>query len=141
MLGIDFDPEALREWRKANFQGVYGDASDPDFLESLPLVDVCWAVITTPPLAPSLVHDDARAVLIRALQAARFRGRIAVRSHDAADAQRLIEAGAHVILSPFSDAANHAVERMGFALRPQTLLSEGASGCAPTQTGAAANRS
>jgi Kef-type K+ transport system membrane component KefB len=143
LLGIDFDPEALREWRKANFDGVYGDASDPEFLETLPLADVRWAVITIPPLAPTLVHEDARVVLIKALQAARFRGRIAVRSHDAADAQRLTEAGAHVILSPFSDAANHAVERMGFDLRPKTLLSDDASDSAPTQTdqtGATANR-
>jgi Kef-type K+ transport system membrane component KefB len=127
MLGVDFDPEALQRWREAGFKGVYGDAADPEFLGSLPLADMSWIVITTPPLAPSLVHDDARIVLIRALHAAGFSGRIAVRSHDASDARRLIGSGAHVILSPFSDAAARAVERMGFDVRTQTPLAEDTS--------------
>ena len=127
MLGVDFDPEALQLWRKAGFKGVYADAADPEFLESLPLDDVSWVVITTPPLAPSLVHEDARIVLIRALNAAGFRGRIAVRSHDAVDARRLIGSGAHVVLSPFTDAAIRAVERMGFDVTGQAALVEDTS--------------
>lgn len=127
MLGVDFDPEALQRWREAGFRGVYGDAADPEFLDNLPLAHVSWAVITTPPLARSLVHDDARIVLIKALHAAGFPGRIAVRSHDAGDAQRLSGYGAQVILSPFSDAAIRAVERMGFDVRAQTPLVEDSS--------------
>lgn len=124
--GVDFDPEALQRWREAGFKGVYGDAADPEFIDSLPLADVSWAVITTPPLARSLVHDDARVVLIEALHAVGFRGRIAVRSHDARDAQGLLGYGAHVILSPFNDAAGRAAERMGFAIKMPAALVEDA---------------
>jgi hypothetical protein len=126
MLGVDFDPEALQRWREAGLKGIYGDAADPEFLEGLALDEVSWAVITTPPLSSSLVHDDPRIVLIRALKAAAFRGRIAVRSHDGGDAQQLIGYGAHVILSPFSDAATRAVERMGFEIKMQAPLVEDA---------------
>jgi hypothetical protein len=119
IFGVDFDPEALNRWRQAGFEGAYGDAADPDFLGGLPLSDVSWAVIATTPFASSLVHEDARIVLIKGLHAAGFRGRIAVRSHDAQDGARLIDYGAHIILSPFSDAAIHAVELMGFDVRTQ----------------------
>ncbi len=114
VLGIDFDPEALQRWRRAGFEGVYGDAADPDFPMTLPLAGVKWAIITTPSLASSLVHEDARTILMKGLQESGFRGRIAVRSHDAIDAQRLTGYGAHVVLSPFADAAMRAGELMGF---------------------------
>ncbi len=127
IFGVDFDPEALRAWRQAGFKGVYGDAADPEFLGGLPLTGVRWAVITTPPLASSLVHEDARIVLIKALHTAGFRGRIAVRSHDAQEGARLIGYGAHIILSPFSDAAIRAVERMGLDVKSQAELVAGSS--------------
>jgi hypothetical protein len=59
IFGVDFDPEALQHWAASPLQ-IYGDTADPEFLGGLPLSGVSWAVITTPPLASSLVHEDAR---------------------------------------------------------------------------------
>ena len=73
------------------------------------------------------MHDGGRLVLIRSLREARFAGRIAMRSHDAADARMMLDAGADVILAPFSDATVRAAELISFA---------GASPFQPTGGGA-----
>jgi Kef-type K+ transport system membrane component KefB len=111
-FGVDFDPEALRAWHAAGWQGMYGDAADPEFPESLPLAGASWAVITIPALPASLTHDDARPVLIERLRAAGFTGRIAVRADTAAEVESLRQQGADLILEPYSDAAARAVEAL-----------------------------
>jgi hypothetical protein len=93
---------------------MYGDASDPDFPGSLPLHGVQWAIIAMPPGVSGLTHEDARIVLTDGLRKAGFEGRIAVRSHDNVDADRLRAHGADVVLSPFADAAVRAGEITGF---------------------------
>ncbi|WP_372422810.1 cation:proton antiporter [Salinarimonas chemoclinalis] len=119
LLGVDFDPEALERWRKRGHDGLYGDAADPEFPESLPLAGVSWLILATPPPAgPSVVHGDGRIVLMEAVRALGFGGRIAVRSHDPEDARRLHHAGADVVLRPFADAAERAAERLGYAVEP-----------------------
>lgn len=116
VLGVDFDPEALERWRKRGHAGIYGDALDPEFPGTLPLGGVGWAVIaTTPPMGPSVVHSDNRIVLMEGLRQAGFEGRIAIRSHDPADARQLLHAGADLVLAPYADAAVRAGELMGFS--------------------------
>jgi Kef-type K+ transport system membrane component KefB len=119
ILGVDFDPEALERWRKRGHDGLYGDALDPEFPESLPLEGVSWIVIALPPPAgPSVLHDDGRLVLIDAVRARGFSGKVAVRSHDVEDARTLHHARADLVLRPFADAAERAAERLGFSPRP-----------------------
>jgi len=119
LLGVDFDPEALEGWRKRGHDGLYGDALDPEFPESLPLTDVSWIILAMPPPAgPSVLHDDSRLILMEAIRTRGFSGKIAVRSHDADDARRLEQAGADLVLSPFTDAAERAAERLGYSLEP-----------------------
>ncbi len=116
LLGVDFDPEALEAWRKRGHDGLYGDALDPEFPESLPLTGVSWVVLAIqPPLGPSVVHSDSRLVLMEALRARGFTGKVAVRSHDPEDERHLMKAGADLVLRPFVDAAERAAERIGFA--------------------------
>lgn len=116
VLGVDFDPEAMAVWRKRGLPGVYGDATDPDFLESLPLRHSRWVVVAIPPHPRTLSHHDFRLSLIRSLRDAGFTGRIALTSTDSADARHLLQARADVVLSPFKDAASRAVERIVEAL-------------------------
>jgi hypothetical protein len=110
VLGVDFDPEALRVWRRSGRIGVYGDAADPEFPASLPLAGAGWAIIATPPPTRGLVHEDARLIVMNGLRAAGFQGRFAVRSHGDKDATMLRGHGASVVLSPYADAAVRAVE-------------------------------
>ena len=122
VLGVDFDPEALERWRKRGHDGLYGDASDPEFAESLPLAGVSWLVLATPPPAgPSVVHTDSRIVLMEAVRSRGFAGKIAVRSHDLFDERHLLHAGADLVLRPFADAAERAAERLGYSVEPSRI--------------------
>ena len=102
VLGIDFDPVVVAEWRDAGNMAHYGDASDPEFPRSLPLGDVRWIISTTP-------DRDVGGTLINALRAAGYQGRLAVTVHTRMDAEYLRRQGADRVLMPFVDAAEMAV--------------------------------
>ena len=44
VLGVDFDPEAVRAWRRSGYVAVYGDATDPELVAALPLERTRWAI-------------------------------------------------------------------------------------------------
>jgi phosphoglycerate dehydrogenase-like enzyme len=37
VLGVDFDPDALKNWRGMGMDAIFGDATDPEFVAHLPL--------------------------------------------------------------------------------------------------------
>lgn len=120
VLGIDFDPEAVERCRRRGLTAIYGDAADSDFPRSLPLHDAEWILIAIQPVIRGVTHDDSRLSLIKALRDAGYGGRIAVRCHDAWDMHRFSHAGADVVLLPFSDAAERAIEILGLNREPKT---------------------
>ena len=93
VIGVDFDPEALARWRKEGVSVVYGDASDPELFDHLPLAEVNWVVSTAPDIETSRV-------LLQHLRERGYTGKIAVacRSADEGDVLRL--QGADVLLRP-----------------------------------------
>jgi Trk K+ transport system NAD-binding subunit len=103
VLGVDFDPLAVRQARAAGLATQYGDAEDPELPAQLPLSRARWVVST----APSL---DVNLVLLHALREQAYSGRIAVTTHDAGHARQLAEHGADVVLLPYADAADQAVD-------------------------------
>ena len=109
-LGVDFNPLAVRRWRELGLETEFGDATDPEFIAELPFRDAEWIVSSMPIHPTGLSHEDMRATLIQLTRAAGFRGRIAVTSHSPADTEDLTGAGADVVLEPFQDAADRAVE-------------------------------
>jgi Kef-type K+ transport system membrane component KefB/Trk K+ transport system NAD-binding subunit len=109
VLGIDFNPEVIRTWDEPDIQVIYGDATDPEFIGSLPLGGARWAISAVPEHHPGLTHDDPRIALIQALRFHGFAGRIAVASQHAVDVERLREGGADLVFLPFHDAADRAV--------------------------------
>lgn len=108
VLGVDFNPAAVRRWRAEGFEALFGDATDPEFIASLPLTDVKWAVAAVPEHETGVTRDDSRIALILALRQHNFRGKIAVTSHREEDWERLRSGGADLILEPFQDAADQA---------------------------------
>lgn len=108
VLGVDFNPTAVKQWQSEGLDAVYGDATDPELIASLPTAGVKWAVSAVPEHDTGVTHEDARSGLIEALRAAGFSGRIAVTAHHASDAGRLSDDGADLILQPFRDAADQA---------------------------------
>ena len=117
VLGVDFDPEAVRAWRRRGFEAVYGDATDPELVATLPLGRARWAISAIPSHAGGLTHEDHRLSLISALRGERFGGRIAVTAHGRSERDELLGRGADLVLLPFHDAAERAAELV--AVKPE----------------------
>jgi len=109
-LGVDFNPMAVRRWHELGLEARYGDATDAEFIAELPLLQAKWLVLSVPQQAIGLSHEDARSTMLQIARAAGFRGRVAVTSHSAEDTSRLVASGADLVLEPFQDAADRAVE-------------------------------
>jgi len=110
VLGVDFNPHAVRRWRDLGLETEFGDATDPEFVAELPLGRAVWLVSTVPIHPTGLSHEDARVTLIQLARAAGYRGRIAVASHQASETEALAAAGADMVLEPFQDAADRAAD-------------------------------
>ncbi|MDO9568571.1 MAG: cation:proton antiporter [Hydrogenophaga sp.] len=109
-VGVDFDPEAVRELQGRGLPVYFGDGEDADFLESLPLKHARWVITSFP-------QWESNRALLHALQAARYSGEIAGVVRDAAHGRAMGEAGIQRIFSPFDDAADHAAERLAHDIR------------------------
>ncbi len=121
VLGVDFNPLAVRRWKELGLAAEFGDASDPELVPRLPLGAVRWVVSTVPIHPTGLSHEDTRATLLQLTRAAGFQGRIAVTSHSQRDTNELLASGADIVLEPFQDAADRAVELLtGSELRERT---------------------
>lgn len=110
VLGVDFNPMAVRQWRELGLEAEYGDATDAEFLAGLPLDHAQWIVSTIPIHPTGLSHEDTRKTLLQLTPATGFRGKIAVTSHNRLDTEDLLASGADFVLEPFQDAADRAVE-------------------------------
>ncbi len=111
-IGVDFDPEAVRELRRHHLPVRFGDGEDPDFLESLPLSEARWVITTFP-------QWESNRALLHALKAAGYRGHIAGAVRDTAHGLALAKAGIDRVLNPFEDAADRAAQNLAAELRVQ----------------------
>jgi Kef-type K+ transport system membrane component KefB len=103
VMGVDFDPEAVRAHKLKRLPVHYGDGENADFLESLPLAQTRWIVSTLP-------LEASNRALLAALRTTGYTGQVAVTLRDEAQAGQLGPLrGVHVFL-PFEDAAAHAAE-------------------------------
>jgi voltage-gated potassium channel Kch len=115
VLGVDFNPQAVRRARSLGIDAEFGDGTDPEFVATLPLGRADWLASSVPVHATGVSHDDARLTLIQLARAAGFQGRVAVTSHNPAETEALTSAGADLVFEPFQDAADRAVELLGGA--------------------------
>ncbi|MFN3936242.1 MAG: cation:proton antiporter [Gemmobacter sp.] len=110
VLGVDFDPEALTNWRRMGLEARFGDATDPEFIAHLPLSGVRAVVSAVPRGRGPLTEADPQIALMDGLRAAGFGGKVVLSVNDAADGDALRQRGADLILTPFDDAASYAAE-------------------------------
>jgi Kef-type K+ transport system membrane component KefB len=115
VLGVDFNPQAVRRCRTLGIDTRYGDATDPEFIADLPLAGARWLVSATPSHAAGVTHDDARITLIQLARSIGFGGRIAVASHSEEDTKALKALGADLVVEPFHEAADRTVELLSGA--------------------------
>lgn len=133
VLGVDFNPQAVRRWRDLGLESDFGDATDAEFVAELPFRGAQWMVSTVPIHPTGLSQEDMRRTLIQLAQSAGFTGRIATASHSAGDTEVLFGAGVDLVLEPFQDAADRAVDLLcGAAKEERTEFPEiAAEGRAP----------
>ena len=112
VLGIDFDPEALANWRRMGLDAMYGDATDPEFVAHMDLSGVRAVVSAVPRDRAALTEADPQLSLLHGLRSANFRGQVVLSAQTRADAEDLTRQGASVVLKPFDDAADHAVRQL-----------------------------
>ncbi|MGE3411028.1 MAG: cation:proton antiporter [Dehalococcoidia bacterium] len=105
VIGVDFDPEALARWRAEGLPVVYGDASDPDLFDHVPLEHADWIVSTAPDVETSRT-------LLHHLRQRGFTGRTAVACRSADDGDRVQVQGADLLLRPYADAAEQAADAL-----------------------------
>jgi len=109
VLGVDFDPEALADWRAQGMEAHFGDATDPEFTAHLPLSGVKAVIGAVSRARLSLTQNDPQRAMAHGLKAANFTGRIVVSVNTAEEARILLKEGATDILNPFDDAADYAI--------------------------------
>ena len=110
VLGVDFNPQAVRRWRDLGLEADFGDAGDAEFVAELPFRGAEWMVSTVPIHPTGLSHEDTRRTLIQLARGVGFSGRIAAASHSSADSAALVAAGVDLVLEPFQDAADRAAD-------------------------------
>ena len=108
VLGVDFNPLAIRHAQALDIDVVFGDATDPEFLAHLPLQGAGWVISAVPEHDTGITHDDPRRSLMRSLADLGFAGRVAIAAHSERVARQVREGGADLVLMPFRDAALQA---------------------------------
>jgi hypothetical protein len=117
VLGVDFDPEALRLWRDKGHDGCFGDATDPEFPAHLPLAQAHAVISAVPRTAGPLTDADAQMALLHGLRSVHFGGEVVLSVDSSRFSEALQDRGATLLLEPFHDAAEYAVERIEAALK------------------------
>jgi Kef-type K+ transport system membrane component KefB len=110
-VGVDFDPELIRELQDDEAPVRYGDAEDADFIDTLPLAHARWVVSTLP-------EHEGTGVLLESLRAAKYQGKVAVAVRDPDEASTIDrDERVHRVFRPFVDGADHAADALMAALR------------------------
>lgn len=110
LLAVDFNPDEVQRWREQGHTVMYGDASDPAFVNDLALKGVKWVISAMPQHDIGVTHEDPRLALIEGLKQQQYSGGIVMSTQHEHDQQLLKDKGATLVLMPFRDAAERAVE-------------------------------
>ncbi|BBP42626.1 cation:proton antiporter [Thiosulfativibrio zosterae] len=105
VLAIDFNPQLVQETALHQVPIRYGDAEDPEFIQSLPLSEAQWVVST-------MRDRHLNLALLRSLAESHYEGKVAVASSHLSEVEFLKQQGANLVLVPYQDAALEAVHRI-----------------------------
>jgi hypothetical protein len=112
VLGVDFNPAAIKHWHRLGLDCNYGDATDAEFIIELPLKQALWVVSTIPHLHTGLSSEDPRKTVVQLTRSAGYTGKLAVISHSNVETEELNLLGVELILEPFQDTADHAANAL-----------------------------
>ncbi|WP_159820105.1 cation:proton antiporter [Colwellia sp. 20A7] len=125
VLGIDFNPAAIKHWRLLGLECEYGDATDAEFIIELPLNHANWVVSTIPHLHTGLSSEDIRRTVIQLTRSAGYKGKLAAVSQSSIDTEELNLLDVELILEPFQDTADRAAKMLleGLAIQSDSSVS------------------
>ena len=109
LIGVDFDPISLKRWQERGIPAIYGDMSDPEIHEQLPLHQANWVVST-------VRSEEINLALIHLLRNNGYKGKIALTAINQREFERFRKEGAQVIFRPFADAAEQAADALAYAM-------------------------
>ncbi|WP_417529666.1 cation:proton antiporter [Marinobacter lipolyticus] len=110
VLGLDFNPVAIKYWRHLGLDTEYGDVTDAEFVAELPLRHAKWVVSAIPHHQTGISSEDMRKTIIQLTRAAGFAGQLATVSQSKIESEELRLQGVDLVLEPFQDAADRACE-------------------------------
>ena len=110
VVGVDFDPETARAWRDKGLSVRYGDGTEAELLDSLPLADCGWVVSTLPDLS-------SNRGLLQALWAHHFTGELAIVARNDEDGLQLKQLGVPTVIYPMRNAVDFAVDSLAGIIR------------------------
>jgi Kef-type K+ transport system membrane component KefB len=110
VLGVDFSPVAMRRWQNDGLPAMFGDVSDAELIAGLPLRSAKWVISAVPDANTGVSSHDSRLTLLKALDDIGYEGKVAVATHRLDEVEPLRAAGADLILRPFFDAADQAID-------------------------------
>lgn len=110
VLGLDFNPSAIKHWNYLGLDTEYGDVTDAEFVAELPLRYAHWVVSTIPHHHTGLSSEDTRKTIIQLTRSAGFTGKLATVSQSKVETEELKLLGIDLVLEPFQDAADRASE-------------------------------
>lgn len=99
-LVVDFNPASAEKLENTGYQYRLGDASDPEFLEDLPIVKPKIIISTVPELATNIL-------IVHAMRAKNKKAVIIPIGQTHQDASELYEAGASYVMMPHHLGAQH----------------------------------
>jgi Kef-type K+ transport system membrane component KefB len=110
VIGVDFDPESARAWRGKGLSVRYGDATEAELLEALPLGTCAWVVSTLPDVA-------SNRGLLQALRTHHFTGELAIVARADEDGLQLKQLGVPTVIYPTRNAVDFAVDTLAGIIR------------------------
>ena len=105
ILGVDFDPKVIDQWRAEGRKAMYGDADDPDLPSLLPLKN-SKVIIST------ITDYQINRFLLKYLKLYDYSGRIILTQHSTDKVQEFMKEGADFVLLPFADAVENIIEKL-----------------------------
>ncbi|MBU2884288.1 cation:proton antiporter [Gilvimarinus agarilyticus] len=127
VLGVDFNPAAIKRWNYLGLDTAYGDVTDAEFIADLPLRHAKWVVSTVPHHHTGINSEDTRRTIVQLTRTGGFKGQLATASQSRQESEELQLLGIDLILEPFQDAADRAVELLleGLPEQPQREQNQG----------------
>ena len=118
LLAVELDPSKLTLCNHPNIEIAYGDASDAEFLSTLPLQDAKWLVST-------MRNTEQVRLMQASLRSVGHGCRLAIAVPDKATYERLQHDGVDIVLMPYQDAAAAALSKLLAVLpKSETLWQE-----------------